>query len=194
MARIPGQLNALTTACESDDLVEPCMRMCDFFYSEAGYLVCNYGWEEGETYEIVDGKPIPNDFFNERDPDIQVTNKTLYTSDSDFGYVYPNFNFDIGSETMMEAADLWTLPEDQPAALYTTLPGNMKLNAEETTRIATHLTDLQTYVESSVLLWMTGQTELNDSTWDEFVSKCQSMQLDEILEVYTGAYERYTAQ
>lgn len=185
---------ALTTACESDDLVEPCMRMCDFFYSEAGYLVCNYGWEEGETYEIVDGKPIPNDFFNERDPDIQVTNKTLYTSDSDFGYVYPNFNFDIGSETMMEAADLWTLPEDQPAALYTTLPGNMKLNAEETTRIATHLTDLQTYVESSVLLWMTGQTELNDSTWGEFVSKFQSMQLDEILEVYTGAYERYIAQ
>ena len=66
---------ALTTACEADDLVEPCMRLCDFFYSDAGYLACNYGWEEGETYNIVDGKPVPNDFFNERDPDLQVANK-----------------------------------------------------------------------------------------------------------------------
>ena len=95
---------------------------------------------------------------------------------------------------MMEASELWTLPEDQPEALYTTLPGNMKLNAEETAKIATHLTDLQTYVESTVLLWMTGQTELNDSSWQEFVDKCGSMKLDEILEVYTGAYERYIGQ
>lgn len=185
---------ALTTACESDDLVEPCMRLCDFFYSDAGFMACNYGWEEGETYEVVDGKPVPNEFFNERDPELQVANKSLYTADGDFGYVYPNFNFDIGSETMMEASELWTLPEEQPNALYTSLPGNMKLNAEETAKVATHLTDLQTYVESTVLLWMTGQTELNDSTWDEFVTNCQGMQLDTILEVYTEAYERYIGQ
>ena len=182
---------ALTTSCESDDVIEACMRLCDFFYSDAGYLVCNYGWEEGETYEIVDGKPVPNDFFNERDPELDVANKSLYTSDSDFGYVYPNFNFDIGSETMMEAAELWTVPDDQPDALYTSLPENMKLNADETAKVATHLTDLQTYVESTVLLWMTGQNELNDAAWDDFVAKCESMNLAEILEVYTGAYERY---
>lgn len=185
---------ALTTSCETDDVIEACMRMCDFFYSDAGFLACNYGWEEGETYEIVDGKPVPNTFFNDRDPDLSVANKSLYTSDSDFGYVYPNFNFDIGSETMMEASTLWTLPEDQPGALYTALPGNMKLNAEETAEVATLLTDLQTYVESTVLLWMTGQTELNDKTWTDFVSNCESMSLDKILEVYTGAFERYTSK
>ena len=70
----------------------------------------------------------------------------------------------------------------------------MKLNAEETAQVATHLTDLQTYVESTVLLWMTGQTELTDSSWQEFVDKCDSMKLDDILEVYTGAYERYIGQ
>lgn len=185
---------ALTTSCETDDVIEACMRMCDFFYSDAGFLACNYGWEEGETYEIVDGKPVPNTFFNDRDPDLGVANKSLYTSDSDFGYVYPNFNFDIDSETMMEASKLWTLPEDQPGALYTALPGNMKLNAEETAEVATLLTDLQTYVESTVLLWMTGQTELNDKTWTDFVSNCESMSLDKILEVYTGAFERYTSK
>lgn len=185
---------ALTTACLDDDLVEPCMRLCDFFYSDQGFLVGNYGWEEGETYEIVDGKPIPNDFFNERDPDLDVANKSLYTADSDFGYVYPNFNFDIGSGTMIEAAELWTLPEDQSAALYTSLPENMKLNAQETNQISSMLTDLQTYVESTVLLWMTGQNELNDQTWGDFVSRCQSMNLDEILAVYTEAYERYTSK
>ena len=86
---------ALTTSCEDDDVIEACMRMCDFFYSDEGFIVCNYGWEEGETYEIVDGQPVPNDFFNERDPELDVANKSLYTSDGDFGYVYPNFNFDV---------------------------------------------------------------------------------------------------
>lgn len=185
---------ALTTACLDDDLVEPCMRLCDFFCSDKGFLVGNYGWEEGETYEIVDGKPLPNDFFNQRDPDLDVANKSLYTSDSDFGYVYPNFNFDIGSETMIEASKLWTLPEDQPSALYTSLPENMKLNAQETNQISSMLTDLQTYVESTVLLWMTGQSELDDAAWDTFVSRCQSMNLEEILAVYTEAYERYISK
>ena len=121
------------------------MRLCDFFYSDYGYLVCNYGWVEGETYDIVDGKPITNDFFNDRDIDINVAYKSMYTSDGDFGYVYPNFNFDYGSDTLMEAAELWTVPEDQPNAKYTTLPGNMKLNADETGRVSNALLDLQTY-------------------------------------------------
>ena len=69
----------------------------------------------------------------------------------------------------------------------------MKLNARETAKIATHLTDLQTYVESTVLLWMTGQTELQRQQLAGKSVDCkmrQSMKLDEILEVYTGAYER----
>jgi len=70
----------------------------------------------------------------------------------------------------------------------------MKLNADETARVSSALLDLQTYVESTVLLWMTGQAALNDGTWDAFVSKCQSMQLDSILEAYTEAYQRYTGQ
>ena len=186
---------ALTTACEDDDLIEECMKFCDFFYSDEGFLVGNYGWVEGETYEHdADGNPIPNAFFNERDPDLDVANKSLYTTDSDFGYVYPNFNFDVGSETMLEAAECWTLSEDQPSALYTTLPENMKLNAEESAQISTLLADLQTHVESTVLLWMTGQVELTDASWDAFVKDCESMSLSEILEVYTGAYERYTSK
>ena len=185
---------SLTTLCEADGVVEEAMRLCDFFYSDYGYLVCNYGWVEGETYDIIDGKPITNDFFNDRDMDINVAYKSMYTSDGDFGYVYPNFNFDNGSETLMEAAELWTVPEDQPNAKYTTLPGNMKLNADETGRVSGALLDLQTYVESTVLLWMTGQADLTDATWNEFVSKCQSMNAELILEVYTEAYQRYTAQ
>ena len=186
---------ALTTACEDDDLIEPCMRLCDFFYSDEGFLVCNYGWVEGETYERdANGNPIPNEFFNDRDPDLDVAYKSLYTSDSDFGYVYPNFNFDVGSETMMEAAECWTVPDDQPSALYTTLPENMKLNAEESSQISTLLADLQTHTETTILLWMTGQTELSDESWETFVADCEAMSLDEILEVYTGAYERYTSK
>ena len=185
---------SLTTACERDDLVEPAMRLCDFFYSDYGYLVSNYGWIEGETYDVVDGRPMTNDFFDARDPDLNVGNKSMYTSDGDFGYVYPNFNFDNASGTLLEAAELWTVPEEQPNAKYTKLPDNMKLNADETGKATGPLLDLQTYVESTVLLWMTGQTELTDEAWEEFVSRCNSMNLEDILDAYTSAYERYTGK
>ena len=185
---------SLTTACERDDLVEPAMRLCDFFYSDYGYLVSNYGWVEGETYDMVDGKPMTNAFFDDRDPDLNVAYKSMYTSDGDFGYVYPNFNFDNATGTLLEAAELWTVPEDQPNARYTKLPDNMKLNAAETGQATGPLLDLQTYVESTVLLWMTGQTELNDKTWEEFATNCNSMDLDAILAAYTSAFERYTGK
>lgn len=185
---------ALCTSCEEEDVVEACMKLCDFFYSDTGYLACNYGWEEGETYDIIDGKPIPNEFFSARDEALGVANKSLYTNDGDFGYVYPNFNFDTGSETLIKASELWTVSTDQPSALYTGLPGNMKLTANESDSIGSSYTDLQTYIESTVLKWMVGEAELTDAAWDEFVATCQSLDLDKIIEVYTGAYQRYISK
>lgn len=185
---------ALCTSCEEDDVVEACMRMCDFFYSDTGYLATNYGWVEGETYEFVDGKPIPTAFFDERNADLGIANKSLYTSDGDFGYVYPNFNFDVGSDTLVAASELWDTPTDQPNALYTSLPENMKLTADESESIGSAYTDLQTTIESTVLKWMVGEAELTDQSWNDFVAQCQSMDLDRIIEVYTVAYERYTSK
>lgn len=185
---------ALCTSCEEDDVVEACMRMCDFFYSDTGYIATNYGWVEGETYEYVDGKPIPTAFFDERDPELGVAHKSLYTSDGDFGYVYPNFNFDVGSDTLTAASQLWETPTDQPNALYTSLPENMKLTAEESESIGGAYTDLQTHIESTVLAWMVGEAELTDEAWNDFVATCQSLELDRITEVYTTAYERYTSK
>lgn len=185
---------ALCTSCEEEDVVEACMKLCDFFYSDTGFMACNYGWEEGETYTYVDGKPVPNEFFSARDESLGVANKSLYTSDGDFGYVYPNFNFDTGSETLIAASELWTVSTDQPDALYTGLPGNMKLTADESDSIGSSYTDLQTYIESTVLKWMVGEAELTDAAWDEFVATCGSLDLDKIIEVYTGAYERYISK
>lgn len=185
---------ALCTSCEEEDVVEACMKLCDFFYSDTGYLAANYGWVEGETYEMVDGKAMPLPFFDERDADLGIANKSLYTSDGDFGYVYPNFNFDTGTETLVTASELWTVPEDQPNSIYTSLPSNMKLTADESDSIGSSYTDLQTHIESTVLKWMVGEAELTDASWDEFVATCQSLDLDKIIEVYTGAYERYISK
>ncbi len=185
---------ALCTSCEEEDVLEACMKLCDFFYSDTGFLACNYGWIEGETYDIVDGKPMPNEYFNSRHESLGVAIKSLYTSDGDFGYVYPNFNFDTGSETLIAASELWTVPEEQPNAIYTSLPTSMKLTADESDKIGSSYTDLQTYIESTTLKWMVGEAELTDAAWDEFVATCQSLDLDNIISIYTDAYQRYISK
>ena len=70
----------------------------------------------------------------------------------------------------------------------------MKLTADESDSIGSAYTDLQTYIESTVLKWMVGEAELTDAAWDDFTATCRSLDLDKIIEVYTGAYERYISK
>ena len=70
----------------------------------------------------------------------------------------------------------------------------MALTAQESEAITTHISDLDTYIETTVYAWMNLGAELTDETWTEFVSTCQSFQLEEILSTYTTAYARYLAK
>jgi len=55
-------------------------------------------------------------------------------------------------------------------------------------------TDIDTYVESTIAGFMTGQTELTDETWKAYVDTVNAMGIDEVTEVYTAAYERYLSR
>ena len=59
---------------------------------------------------------------------------------------------------------------------------------------STLLSDLSTYVSTTVLSWIHGQTELNDDTWQQYVDTCYSMNLQEIIDIYQGGYDEFMAE
>lgn len=183
---------AVTTACKE---LESVLKVCDWLYSDAGFVASNYGWVEGETYTVKDGEHFINDFYDapyKNTPNIG--NRAVYTLDWDAGYVYPNCSYDVGSETLKHADDIWTSDPTNATAVYYSIPTGVKLTSNESESISSKLADLNTYRETTLMKWLTCQEDFNDASWNEFVTTCQSMNLDEMREIYKAAYDRYMAK
>jgi len=58
---IYGTLACITAAAKGRE--EECMKYIDYFYSEEGDRLLNYGIE-GKHYDLIDGKPVIKDEFN----------------------------------------------------------------------------------------------------------------------------------
>lgn len=180
----------VTTDCRD---IEATMKFMDWFYSDEGADCANMGFEEGELYDVIDGKKQINANYEVRDEG-NVPMKNIYTHDGDFGLVYPNMRYEVADEQAKAAYDLWATGDSSESAIYTSLPTTVALTAQESEAITTHLSDLDTYIETTVFAWMNLGAELTDDSWNEFVSTCQSFRLEEILSTYTTAYERYLAK
>ena len=178
---------AISTACED---IETAMKFMDFFYSDEGADAANMGWEEGLVFEIVDGeKRITTRYQEKNENDVEF--KNLYTHDGDFALCYPNMRYDIATEDEKKMYDMWAADTTNEAAIYYSLPQAIALTSEESESITSALTDLETYVETTVFSWMALESDLTDATWEEFVATCESMRLAEIQETYEAAYQRY---
>jgi len=51
--------------------------------------------------------------------------------------------------------------------------------------------DINTYIGNMTAKFISGELEINDANWNEYLSELEKMGLDEVLEVYQDAYERY---
>lgn len=182
---------AITTACEE---IETVVGVMDWFYSPEGAELCNYGFVEDETYYIDGDQKFITPFFSATNENYNFGNKSLYTSDRDFGYVYPNLSYYVAAELQKRANDLWTPDYSNEAAIYLNLPGSVRLTSEESEQLTTLISDLDTYVQSTIFGWMNKSNEFSDAAWDEFVETCQSMHLDEIQAGYEAAYQRYLSK
>ncbi len=180
----------ITTACDD---IEGAMKFFDWCYSDEGADICNYGWTEGETYYVEDGQKFITDFYTSRS-DLGFGNKSIYTSDGDFGLKYPNMTYYVADDIYKTAAQLWTSDTSTESAIYLSLPSAVRLTSEESESLSSQIADLETYVESTVFRWLCKEDPLTDEAWDEYVATCQSMRMDEIQAAYEAAYDRYLAK
>lgn len=176
----------VSTACRD---IEATMKFMDWFYSDEGADCANLGFVEGEVYDVVNGKKQINDNYEAKN-ESNVQMKNIYTHDGDFGLVYPNLRYDVADDAAKQAYDLWATGDSTNSAIYTSLPTTVALTADESEAITTHLNDMETYIETTVSTWMCLGAELTDDSWNEFVSTCQTFQLDQILDTYTAASSR----
>lgn len=179
---------AVTTACSN---VKAAVEWMDYWYSDEGYMLLNFGIE-GESYEMVDGKPVYTDTILKNPDGLSINEALLLNCRA----TAPAPGFKQAPEYLeqyyefpqqRDALKLWV--NNAQEGRKTMLP-NLMPTSEEAEEIAAIVTDLNTYVNEMTWKFITGEESLDK--FDDFrntVSKNFNMQ--RYSEMMQNQYDRY---
>lgn len=173
----------ISKTCEN---VELACSYWDFLYAGEGMIYANYG-EEGVTMEYgEDGIPHYNEFGvygNEEFPSANQIQNYFMLLDGPY--------YRIGGRT----ADTMTPEELACGPAWCNgdpsyqLPANLTLTSDEGERVASIMSDIDTYVTENQAKYIVGDQSMD--SFDSFLETVKSMGIDEVIDIYTDALSRY---
>ena len=184
---------SLSSTCKNPELV---CQWENYFWTTPGYYLGNYG-TEGESYHMDGDTPVfdwdqPVTVTGRNAPNAEMAQQLWTMLRFASFYVDNDMLLATFPQTGLDAVDLWTIEGSTDDRNYPSTVKNT-FTTEETLEIADYEADFLTYASETCLKFLDGSTELNDDTWQEFVDKCNSMGLPEIVAVYQNAYDEYQA-
>ena len=173
--------------CTSCDDPETALQWLDYHFSEDGSILCQYGLE-GEGLVYTDGKPGYSDLIS-NNPDGLSTDNALnaYTINMNMFASDGTTLRKAYDEVQQKALDAWNDKREVTKSSFTNL---FTLDADETATVQRYYTDISTYVAEQVGKFLIGEEDL-DENWDSFVETVESMGIDQVVDAYTSAGERY---
>ncbi len=154
-------------------------KYTDWFYSDEAAMLCGWG-KEGETYNIIDGKKK------------FITDESGAQPNTLYGFSTPGsfLRIDATAIEAMETEDIaksremvlgYTLPYANPTTFLAFTEDEQKIRDELYTQI-------YAYLEETVMKFLLGQKDISE--FDGFREDLRSMGVNELLGVYTAAYDR----
>ena len=176
----------ITTACED---VEAAARWLDYFWSEEGYMLFNFG-EEGVTYTMENGVPTYTELIISNPDGLTISEAlAMYAGVGAGSYAcVTSEEYLVGYYSpVQQAADAIATWGETGVGTYTLY--GMKLTNEESEKFSVISTELNTYVDETIIKFVIG-TEDIDAKWDEFVATCKQFKMDEAVAIQQAAYDR----
>lgn len=178
-----GNGTAVSATCENPELA---LGWLNFWYTDEGIILMNYG-VEGESYQMEDGEVKYTETItnNEQGLDAALALKLHSIAGTSFGIQKDERTFPFYIDQQLEAVDKWTTPCDGAWAYP-----SVSMSAEESETIAALSADVCTYIAESVPRFIMGELNL-DSDWDAFVDAVNSMGMEDCVEAYQSALNRF---
>ncbi|WP_418320678.1 DUF3502 domain-containing protein [Piscinibacter sakaiensis] len=159
------------------------IKLFDFFFSEAGRRLSNFG-VEGQQYTLKDGKPVFKDAVLKSATPV---NSQLW----EIGAQIP-----IGFPMDYSYEEQWTFPEGLKGRemyikgnyLLPQFPG-VNMTKDERAVYDKHWTDLETYMNVMAQNWVLGTKDV-DATWAEYQAHLKKNGYDKVIAVMQKAYDR----
>ncbi len=173
---------AMSTACEEQELV---CQLFNYMYSEEGSLLFNYGIE-GLTYTVEDGEIVWTELISNNPEGMSMDNAI-------YAYVATNAPFVLNTqrsysnytENEVASVDIWNANTDSA----NTLPANIVMTTEESEEYNSLVTDIATYLQENIVNFIIGGRSLDE--FDDFVAQIEEMGIQQCIDIYQAAYERY---
>lgn len=178
---------SISTTCENPELL---MQAINWIYTKEGTEVMNFGVLD-KTYTIDDeGNYHFTDLVLNNPDGVPVFMATsLYT-----GFETPKIAMDqlttakLTKQVQLDAVAFWQTQER-------TADGHRRGTlTEEEQQAVSKYADIQTYVSEKAMAFATGETEITDESWNDFVQNIENSGIDEIIAAYQAAQDRYDAK
>ncbi len=178
----------VTTQCKNPERV---VSLIDYGYSEEGQTLLNYGIE-GESFEVKDGNKVFVD-------SIMNPGEGLSRSQAIMPYAQPIYGFAKVMDYDAQAQIQYEL-EEQNQSIENWLTcdtsmmvhPNMVLTAEESSEYSGIYNEIKTYVDEMTLKFILGTESLDG--FDQYIANLQKMNVERIIEIYQGAYDRFMSR
>ena len=157
-------------------------KFLDWMYTDEAMELVSWG-KEGETFEWVDKEAGERRFITDAN---NTQPNTMYGFQlyGTFCRLDPSAAKAVQSETTLECEEVMlegTLPYHNPAMW-------VSFNEDEQVIIDEKLLAIQTYTKEMMTKFLLGQEPM--SKYDDFVAQLKSMGVDDLIQVYTSAYDR----
>ena len=174
----------ITADCERPDIA---IRWIDIFYNMDYNDIFNYGFHEGETYVVnEDGSLSWGPLILDNPDGLTVTQaRNKYTMHNpmvgDYTRVMGSWTREQreASDTWMKADGAWRLPD------------KLSPTADESRRINSTMTDIDTFVKEETVKMILGTSGY---TFESFRDKIISMGIESAIEAYQVILDRYNAR
>lgn len=176
----------MTSCCEDPELA---VKWMDFWYSEPGFYLANYG-VEGLSYDLIDGEPVMTELMTDNPDGLDVRATIMYyTAQLNIPYYKDTSNLNSAYEDYeLAARELWRSNQDGAYVI----PTAVAFNSAEADAYGLHITDIETYADENLLKFIVGDRPLEE--WDDYVAVFQSLGIDACTEAYQNAYDRFMSR
>ena len=148
----------------------------------------NFG-KEGVSYEMKDGKPIYTDLIMNNPDGLSVGDamtEWIFANWSgpfaqDDGYIEQYNQY----QQQKDALELWGSKLETSRAMPP-----VSFTSEESNRISTIMNNVKTCADENLYKFIMGIKSV-DTDYDAFISELKGFGIDEAIEIYTTALERY---
>ena len=159
------------------------MKFFDFFFTEEGRRLSNFG-VEGETYTMVDGKPVfKEEILKNGDPVVNLRNfgcQMTIGVQQDFDYEKQLMNKDALAGVQMYVDNKYFGPQF-PTLQYTD---------EENARLSELMTAIETLKVETAQKWLLGSEDV-EAGYEAYKTALDNFGMAEAIQIQQAAYDRY---